>query len=91
MLEIRPSCEHCDKELPFDTTDAMVCTFECTFCKQCVVEILTEVYPNCQGGFERRPIRPAHLLIKYPVSQTRVYKPIVIATHIRMTKNIQSR
>lgn len=84
MLQIRPSCEHCDRPLPNDAEDAMICTFECTFCKTCVEGILREVCPNCQGGFEKRPIRPAHHLEKYPVSQTRVYKPVDVEAHVKM-------
>ncbi|WP_083330433.1 MULTISPECIES: DUF1272 domain-containing protein [Pseudoalteromonas] len=58
MLEIRPNCECCDKDLPPDSPEAMICTYECTFCKQCVDEILENVCPNCGGGFSPRPIRP---------------------------------
>ncbi|NVK31750.1 MAG: DUF1272 domain-containing protein [Gammaproteobacteria bacterium] len=58
MLEIRPNCECCDKDLPADAPDAMICTYECTFCKTCVEEILQNVCPNCGGGFCPRPIRP---------------------------------
>lgn len=76
MLEIRPSCENCDKDLPFDSKEAMICTFECTFCKYCVKEVLNHVCPNCSGNFSARPIRPAELLEKYPVSTVRVYKPV---------------
>ncbi len=76
MLEIRPTCENCNKKLPFNSTEAMICTFECTFCKDCVDEVLKGVCPNCGGGFETRPIRPAHLLNKYPVSTKIIYKPV---------------
>jgi len=86
MLEIRPSCEHCNKALPFDALDAMICTFECTFCKECVAHILLEVCPNCGGGFEKRPIRPAHLLHKYPVSTITVHKPVDVASHQKKMK-----
>ncbi len=58
MLEIRPNCEYCDKDLPPESIDAMICTYECTFCKTCVDEILSNVCPNCAGGFCQRPIRP---------------------------------
>ena len=64
MLELRPVCENCGKDLPNESQEAMICTFECTFCKECVETILNHVCPNCGGGFEKRPIRPAHLLIK---------------------------
>jgi len=76
MLEIRPTCEQCNKHLPYDADDAMICTFECTFCDSCVETFGNQGCPNCGGGFEKRPIRPAHLLEKYPVSTTIIYKPI---------------
>jgi hypothetical protein len=58
-LELRPNCEFCDKDLPPNATDARICTFECTFCADCVETKLHNVCPNCGGGFERRPIRPS--------------------------------
>jgi hypothetical protein len=58
-LELRPNCEACDKDLPPDATDAMICTFECTFCAGCVGTLLQNVCPNCGGGFAPRLIRPA--------------------------------
>lgn len=76
MLEMRPNCEHCGKTLPNTSDEAMICTFECTFCKDCVENLLFNVCPNCGGGFEKRPTRPAGLLTKYPVSTKRVDKPI---------------
>ncbi|MEL6810189.1 MAG: DUF1272 domain-containing protein [Bacteroidota bacterium] len=87
MLEIRPNCENCNKALPFDSEEAMICTFECTFCQDCVHEILQEVCPNCGGNFTPRPIRPEHLLEKYPVSQKRVHKPVDVKAHLERIKN----
>lgn len=58
MLALKPNCENCDKELPVNSTEAMICTYECTFCQKCVEEILRNVCPNCGGGFVPRPIRP---------------------------------
>lgn len=58
MLELRPNCECCDKDLPPDSTEAMICTYECTFCTTCVDDVLSNVCPNCGGGFSPRPIRP---------------------------------
>lgn len=81
MLEIRPTCEHCNKSLPFDSQEAMICTFECTFCKNCVETILQRVCPNCGGGFEKRPIRPVELLDKYPVSTEIIHKPVDLKQH----------
>lgn len=76
MLEIKPSCENCQKPLPNDSTEAMICTFECTFCSDCVEDVLSNVCPNCGGGFEKRPSRPKALLDKYPVSTKKVNKPV---------------
>jgi uncharacterized protein len=59
MLELRPNCEACDKDLPPDATDARICSYECTFCADCVDRVLFNVCPNCGGGFVSRPIRPA--------------------------------
>ncbi len=78
MLEIRPNCEHCAKDLPNESNDAYICTFECTFCKSCVEDILKNVCPNCGGGFEKRPSRPTSYLEKYPPSAKQVHKPIDI-------------
>jgi hypothetical protein len=72
MLEIRPNCEHCDRDLPVDSSEAMICTFECTFCRNCVDEVYAGACPNCGGNLELRPIRPKNLLQKYPPSSKRV-------------------
>ncbi|MBX2848760.1 MAG: DUF1272 domain-containing protein [Acidiferrobacterales bacterium] len=58
MLELRPNCEACDKDLAPDSTEAYICTYECTFCADCVTGLLKNVCPNCGGGFTPRPIRP---------------------------------
>lgn len=76
MLELRPICENCGKELPNESTEAMICTFECTFCTECVENILQNVCPNCGGGFEKRPIRPRALLLKYPMKTEPLLKPV---------------
>ncbi len=60
MLELRPTCEHCNTALPPESTDARICSFECTFCAGCVDGFLENVCPNCGGGFVPRPIRTAH-------------------------------
>ena len=78
MLEIRPNCEYCDKNLLPDAKDACICTYECTFCRDCVENILSNVCPNCGGGFCPRPIRPVtayrkNLSLKHqPASTNRV-------------------
>lgn len=74
MLEIRPNCECCDRDLPFDSADALICTFECTFCRDCVDGVLQGTCPNCGGNFVPRPIRPKRLIAAYPPSQKRVLK-----------------
>ena len=58
MLEIRPNCEYCDRDLPPASADARICSYECTFCADCVENRLHDVCPNCGGGFAPRPIRP---------------------------------
>ena len=59
MLELRPNCEACDRDLAPGSTDARICSYECTFCADCVATLLHDVCPNCGGGFVPRPIRPA--------------------------------
>jgi len=59
VLELRPNCEYCDRDLPPDSPDARICSYECTFCADCVETVLHLVCPNCGGGFVPRPIRPA--------------------------------
>lgn len=78
MLELRPNCELCDKDLPPESTEACICTYECTFCANCVETVLNNVCPNCGGGFSPRPIRPkverrvGVSLIHQPASPVRV-------------------
>jgi hypothetical protein len=74
MLDLRPSCECCDRDLPPDSKQAYICTFECTFCASCA-EKLGYICPNCQGDLVRRPIRTAAELSKHPASTKRIYKP----------------
>jgi len=75
MLEIRPNCEHCNKDLPNTSTDAMICSFECTYCKECALEIFKNVCPSCSGNFVERPIRPQKGIEKYPASIKQIFKP----------------
>lgn len=75
MLELRPGCECCDADLPPDSTQAYICTFECTFCASCADSKLHFECPNCGGELVRRPVRPAAKLAKYPASTKRVFKP----------------
>jgi uncharacterized protein len=90
-LELRPNCEYCDKDLPANATDARICSYECTFCAACVDAFLSNVCPNCGGGFEPRPIRPACArrpglsLAERPASAKRVrlsYAPDEIAAFV---------
>jgi hypothetical protein len=75
MLQLRPSCECCNVDLPPHARDAMVCSFECTFCAACAEKRLAGVCPNCQGELVRRPVRPASTLAQHPASTVRVFKP----------------
>lgn len=74
MLELRPGCECCDKDLPPDTTDARICSFECTFCTACAVGLLNDRCPNCGGELVARPSRPPEKLINNPAGTVRVLK-----------------
>ena len=75
MLELRPNCECCDRDLPPESRAAMICTFECTFCAACARDVLHGTCPNCGGELVRRPVRPQEKLAKYPASTQRVVKP----------------
>ena len=75
MLELRPNCECCDKDLAPEAPDALICTFECTFCADCAANRLSGGHcPNCGGELVRRPVRPPAMLAKYPASTKRVNK-----------------
>ncbi len=75
MLKLRPNCECCDKDLAPDAADALICSFECTFCRDCVEQRLPDkCCPNCGGELVRRPVRPADRLAKFPASADRVTK-----------------
>ncbi|MFB2550069.1 DUF1272 domain-containing protein [Ensifer soli] len=75
MLSLRPNCECCDRDLPPESRDAMICTFECTFCTACATDVLDGICPNCAGELVRRPVRPAAKLLAWPASTERVLKP----------------
>jgi hypothetical protein len=75
MLELRPNCECCDRDLPASSLDARICTFECTFCADCADVRFHGACPNCGGELIRRPVRPAAMLERYPASTERVSKP----------------
>jgi len=91
VLELRPTCEQCNKALPPDSVEARICSFECTFCATCVNEVLGNVCPNCGGGFVPRPIRPAtdwngeNFLGKYPASTQVKHRPVDPAAHAALS------
>ena len=75
MLQMRPSCECCDKNLPPEAAGARICSFECTFCAACATSVLDGVCPNCGGELVARPTRPLAKLDNNPASTQRVHKP----------------
>jgi len=75
VLELRPNCECCDKDLPLSGVDAMICSFECTFCCECAATRLGGRCPNCGGNLVPRTIRPVSKLTAHPASTVRVFKP----------------
>ena len=74
MLQLRPNCECCDRDLPPDSAEARICSFECTFCRACAEGVLQGRCPNCGGEFVPRPRRPREKLAKHPASTERVLK-----------------
>ena len=96
MLELRPTCENCNKALPPNSTDAMICTYECTFCKTCVDNILNNVCPNCGGGFCKRPVRPTmnlkdnNFLGNNPASSKIVHVPVNLDEHLKFSVEIKN-
>ncbi len=75
MLLLKPGCECCDRDLPPHSQEAVICSFECTFCRDCAETNLHHRCPNCGGELVRRPTRPKEKLKKFPASQVRVYRP----------------
>ena len=75
MLELRPNCECCDKDLPPTSSEARICSFECTFCLSCAETTLGGLCPNCGGELVARPRRPINKLVNNPASTQRVLKP----------------
>ena len=95
MLELRPTCEHCNKALPPSSQEARICSYECTFCAVCVVVVLGNVCPNCGDGFVPRPIRPSkswkgdNFLGKDPAGTTIKHRSIDLSTHDVFSATIQ--
>ena len=98
MLDLRPNCEWCDRDLPPASPDARICSYECTYCADCVDGILQNVCPTCGGGFARRPIRPkANLrdgktlgLGFHPASSQRIHSPFTeedVKAHVARIKD----
>ncbi len=96
MLELRPTCEHCNKELLPDAGDARICSYECTFCASCVEQVLLDVCPNCGGGFQTRPVRPAtdlrggNFLGNHPASTRIVHRPVDQEAHAVFVRLVRS-
>jgi hypothetical protein len=95
MLELRPICENCAVALPPDVGNAMICSFECTFCLDCVESVLQNVCPNCGGGFAPRPIRPArswrgdNFLGAHPAVAARHHRPVDRDDHDRFAADVR--
>ncbi len=95
MLELRPTCENCNTALPPESPDAMICTYECTFCAACVRNILKNVCPNCAGGFTPRPIRPAKAWVENlstkrdPPATEITHKPVNLEAHAKLITQLQ--
>jgi len=95
VLELRPTCEHCNTALPPESAEARICSFECTFCATCVDEVLGNVCPSCGGGFERRPVRPSqnlkdeNCLGKYPAATKVRHRPVDAAAHTKFAASIK--
>ncbi len=95
MLELRPTCEHCNKALPPSSPEARICSYECTFCAACV-DLLGNVCPNCGGGFVPRPVRPSrdwkggNFLGEDPPSAKVRYRPVDLAAHTLFAEPIKS-
>jgi uncharacterized protein len=94
-LDLRPICENCATDLPPAAPDAMICSFECTFCRDCVEQVLENVCPNCGGGFTPRPIRPStdwkggNSLAAHPASTARRHRPLDIEAHMMFARDIK--
>jgi hypothetical protein len=95
MLQLRPTCEHCNAALPPESLDARICSFECTFCANCVDSVLGNVCPNCGGGFTPRPVRPVHdwrggnHLAGYPAQTAVKHRPVDPATQAALRDRLR--
>jgi len=95
MLELRPTCENCNKPLPPESVEARICSFECTFCATCVDTLLGNVCPNCGGGFVPRPVRPSfdhkggNFLGNNPPSTKVKHRPVDAESHSRFAAELR--
>jgi uncharacterized protein len=95
MLQLRPTCENCNVKLPPDSTEARICSYECTFCTTCVEQVMLNVCPNCGGGFVPRPIRPArnwkgnNYLAADPASTTIKHRPVDLPAHGKLVEQLR--
>ena len=96
MLELRPTCENCNKPLPAASLEARICSYECTFCAHCAGEVLGNVCPNCGGGFTRRPVRPSknwkgnNYLGADPASTKVRHRPVDMAAHAEFALQLRT-
>lgn len=94
MLELRPTCEHCNVALPPESPAARICSYECTFCASCADTLLANVCPNCGGGFMPRPVRPArdwqggNSLLADPASTTVKHRPVDLVRHAALVARV---
>jgi hypothetical protein len=95
MLALRPNCENCNVDLPPESTNARICSFECTFCTECVEKVLSNVCPNCGGGFCQRPNRPKTkwkgdaYLGKHQARIERLHRPVDPIQHAKFSENLK--
>jgi uncharacterized protein len=96
VLELRPTCENCNKPLPPDSIEARICSYECTFCANCAERVLENVCPNCGGGFAPRPVRPSknwkgnNFLGADPASTKIRHRPVDIAAHAEFAVHLRA-
>lgn len=94
MLQLRPTCENCNVALPPNSLDARICSYECTFCTNCAEKVLSNVCPNCGGGFVPRPIRPTrnwkgnNYLGADPASPTVRHRPVDLPAHEQLVQQV---
>ena len=89
MLELRPCCELCGRDLPPAAAEARICSFECTFCAECAEGVLSNVCPNCGGGLWPRPVRPRAKLAQHPPAQQRTLRPLDAERHAALRARYQ--